>query len=530
MNENGWSILNDFRGKINPESCGDLLNRVMLIRDYFKDKTYNEDSLYQYMEKSTKDKFSKCEYNSNIFFDFYNATKGFHDKRIIELLYLIRVRQERIPYDIANLFKQQIEHKLYKKVLITECEKWSSILIDIIKGNKDINFTLTVNTNDISFKNLYHLIYDKYKNVKLIDINIYEKYVLDEKYDGIISIPDFSRKISDNEKIFMTRDSNIIAVQNMLLELDKEADLIVVLPARIAFGAGMAKKLRAFIIENFSVRELSKMPSKIFYPYVNNIETFFAVFTNKSEEIVDIKSYSFKPAILNEHKIENLSVENKLSITKNEFNLLDTWNIDSIFLSKDEVLEKYNTSIVKKVMLKDVATVFRGKAFFKKDEVENGNIGVINIIDINENDIDYSNLSFIKNEVRKIASYKLEDKDILVTSRGTQIKIGLFKQQEFPCIPSANINVIRLETEEICSEYLKLFLESPTGQMLLKKLQRGSMLVNLNFNDLKEIELPLIPKEDQIVKVNSYKLGLFHYNEAVQKWESIKRKIYQEIY
>lgn len=63
----------------------------------------------------------------------------------------------------------------------------------------------------------------------------------------------------------------------------------------------------------------------------------------------------------------------------------------------------------------------------------------------------------IEIEPRKVASYILEDKDILISSRGTIIKVAMYEEQKEKYIPSVNFSVIRIHDDRIRSEYVAIF-------------------------------------------------------------------------
>src|SRR5690606_16840652 len=100
-------------------------------------------------------------------------------------------------------------------------------------------------------------------------------------------------------------------------------------------------------------------------------------------------------------------------------------------------------------------------------------------------------------------------------------------------IASANIIVIRFK-ESIVSGYAKIFLESPVGATLIQSFQRGTTVMNLNPSDVGEIEIPLLPIEDQIYKVNFYNEEQERFKQAVReatnRWSQVKHKLYSELY
>ena len=113
------------------------------------------------------------------------------------------------------------------------------------------------------------------------------------------------------------------------------------------------------------------------------------------------------------------------------------------------------------------------------------------------------------------------------------VKTAVFQKQPFTCITSANINVIR-PTGTLRGAYLKLFLDSPVGGKLLKSLQRGSTVVNLNYKDLAELEIPVPPIQVQDALIVEYNAGLTLYKQtlaaAEEAWQGVQNEILPKIY
>lgn len=229
---------------------------------------------------------------------------------------------------------------------------------------------------------------------------------------------------------------------------------------------------------------------------------------------------------------EELILEEEELLFEDEFYDLGNWNIDLAFSKEeDDELRAYYQSSAKKARLKDVATVFRGKAIQGKSD--SGNIAVINISNITETGIDYKSLDLMEDEERKVARYALDEDDVLVTSRGTTIKTAVFEAQNRTCIPSANINVIRPK-KGMRGAFLKLFLESPVGLKMLKGLQRGTTVVNINYKDLEDLEVPYPPLAEQDALIDEYNEGLKFYTEtlaaAETAWKGVQASIQSRLY
>lgn len=189
------------------------------------------------------------------------------------------------------------------------------------------------------------------------------------------------------------------------------------------------------------------------------------------------------------------------------------WNIDQIFAQQDEDYLNYQRSGIRKDMIGNVAEIFRGKAITRKDP--SGNIGVVNISNIGDYEIDYTSLEHLQEEERKVSTYLLQEGDVLLPARGTAIRTAVFHEQSYPCIASSNLIVIRPDAKILDSTYLKIFLDSPIGNKLISSAQQGMMVMNISYRDLKVLEVPIPPLDTQKAAAKEYLEELTKYKETV---------------
>ena len=203
------------------------------------------------------------------------------------------------------------------------------------------------------------------------------------------------------------------------------------------------------------------------------------------------------------------------------------WSIDRIFAQQDEDYLSFQNSELRKDTLGNVAEVFRGKAVSKKDP--SGNIGVINISNVGEYDIDYSSLDHLQEEERKVSNYILQEGDVLLPARGTAIRTAVFHTQGYPCIASANLIVIRPDPKMLNSTYLKIFLDSPIGNKIISSAQQGMVIMNISYKDLKVLEIPLPALDKQEAVAKEYLEELERYkttvSEAEKRWSDVVEKL-----
>lgn len=432
-----------------------------------------------------------------------------------------------VPSAMARKFGEYVSEGT-RTVLVPEFEQLGPAILEVINSHPNVMFTLTCKRE--SKRSLFSMLLKSYANVSVEVADIYKYGFTSERYDLIIAIPVFGGRILVNDQDFISREPSLIALQNLLYHINIDGELAIVLPAKITFGGGSTAELRNYVESNYKIKEISALPAGLFSSYTS-IRTYLFVFsTGKTDEVV-LKRYGFEAPSGGRTVDGELITSNEQLLFGDEFAELSGWNIDMAFSEEDDDIKAFASSPVKKLELKEVATVFRGKAVTARDE--RGNIGVINISNITDTGIDYSSLDLISEEERKVAPYALQDGDVLVTSRGTTVKIAVFERQPMTCIPSANINVIRPK-EPLNGTYLKLFLESSVGAKMLKSLQRGTVIVNINYRDMSELEVPVPPLETQEEIAREYSTGLAFYKETIKTandgWERLQAEIESKLY
>ncbi|ULL19577.1 restriction endonuclease subunit S [Paenibacillus sp. H1-7] len=228
----------------------------------------------------------------------------------------------------------------------------------------------------------------------------------------------------------------------------------------------------------------------------------------------------------------SLEPEREISIHAEAFAQLENWRIDMLLDEDQDTLRSFHQAPVPKVKLRDVADIFRGKSVLKQD-LRAGNIKVLNISNIDDGEVKLDQLETIDEEERKVKRYEILPGDLVMACRGTVNKLAIFPEAEGTVIASANIIVIRFKASMI-SDFAKIFLESPVGITMIQSFQRGTTVMNLNPSDVGEIELPLLPHDEQINRVNRYNEEKERFKqtirEATDRWVQVKNKLYSELY
>lgn len=149
----------------------------------------------------------------------------------------------------------------------------------------------------------------------------------------------------------------------------------------------------------------------------------------------------------------------------------------------------------------DIAEVIRGVNLPSRRQIENTDgelFPVIQIRDIENGEIRFETIDEFPIQTRDVQRVTAQPGDILVSSRGTQQKIAVVPEYDGMILVSNMFIIIRLHsTKEVDPVYVKRFLESPIGQYFFEAHQSGSIATVLTPNDIRSIELPLLPIEQQ---------------------------------
>ena len=520
MNQTFIETIDSIKGSI-PLNFKSFLTIVLNIKKAKRDSMGDDDKAVSNIRKN----------NLGLSFHISDETlysKLYHCIESIEIFeclrYIIEMNFKResglpTPPVIKDWFEAEMNSSDYTTVLIPEAEHYLYDLKSTAINNPNKVFTIGTAVDELG--ELLQLEYEKYTNINVIKLNIYDNTQTSGKFDLIISIPVFGGRNMMDEGKNICREYDLVALENLLSLLSKNGSLHIVLPAKITFGGGNTAKLRKYIESNYNIAEIRELPAGIFN--YTCIKTFYFEFTSTKRDSVLISSYN--STIDKKSDKMNIICSTEQYINREELYNQDNWQINHLLSPSSDLLQAFYNSPVNKVKLKDIAEIFRGKAVNKKSN--NGNISVINISNINDYGIDYGNLDSFEEEERKVKRYELQDGDVLLTCRGTTIKTATFKQQEKTCIPAVSLVVIR-PNSELNSKFLEIFFQTPVGKAIFDGFSSGETAIMIKHTDVMEITIPLPSLEKQNEIVEYYECEKAIYLESIKSAEDRWKKTQNE--
>ena len=434
-------------------------------------------------------------------------------------------------YVSETLLPEYLKHlpeknpKMRYNVLIADGENFIPVIRKIAEERNDCMFTIA--TIDQFASTLFEAMLEGCPNTRVVHQSIYRYDFLPEKFDYILALPSFGMKNLSDDEHFICKESDAIAMENLLLHLNKEGRLVITVPGRITFGQGRAENLRAFVQSMYQIEEITELPSGTFK--ATGIKTYLMTIggTNKGEDVTVRRLAGMGQK--NKRSLAGFEVQDETFVMASELEELGDWNVDRIFSQQDEEWSKFRDTSIRKELLGDIAEIFRGKMISNKDD--NGTVGVLNISNIGEYEINYEGIDHISDPERKISNYILREGDLVIPARGTTLRCAIFHEQPYICIASSNLIVIRPNQKMLLPGYLKIFFDSPIGQKMITSMQQGAHAINLNYKDMSGMEIPMPPIEEQARNVELYEAEYTYYRETVEKaksrWDETLKRLYE---
>ena len=123
----------------------------------------------------------------------------------------------------------------------------------------------------------------------------------------------------------------------------------------------------------------------------------------------------------------------------------------------------------------------------------------------------------IYEDERKNLRYELQNGDILLTSRGTDIRTAVFEKPDNQMyVAAAGLIVIR-PMDISMSKYLQMFFASEVGTKMLDSCKKGTAIINIVPADIKKLLIPILPTE-KIIKLTE------KHQEVMNKMEKAKQE------
>ena len=324
-------------------------------------------------------------------------------------------------------------------------------------------------------------------------------------------------------------------INKMITLLKNTGKAAVIVPDGPLFKSMDADYRRELLVSGV-VKEIIKLPSGV----IPN--------SNISANLIILSKYNEKNEIkfidASQEYIENKIGKRQLDV-KAIIDLVDDINKDEnkvriekyneicetedVLLTVNSYVKKQQPNYINPHLLKEyIIDKYRGYQLTSKEQNEitdkNGNYELLTISNIEDGRIS-SNLLRINDNKRKYDRYLLKDGDVVISARGTKIKVAVAEIKNRKIIPNGNLLVLRLNTEKINPYYLQAYLNSENGQLSLKQIQTGAIIMSINPSRIEQMKVSIVDKETQDIFVERYKRKLMELNIAQEHVKKLKYQI-----
>jgi len=150
-----------------------------------------------------------------------------------------------------------------------------------------------------------------------------------------------------------------------------------------------------------------------------------------------------------------------------------------------------------KIQLKEVSEIFSGtdKKRLNTTDKENGfPVRILKVSSINENgSIDLENAEQVYMDEEDLESAKLQEGDLLISSRGTIDKVGIIRGlKEYNLVAGANLIVIRVNPDKHSPDFLFELLHSKYGKYIFSQIASGGVMRGLSVRNMENLRIPVI--------------------------------------
>lgn len=318
--------------------------------------------------------------------------------------------------------------------------------------------------------------------------------------------------------------------------LNDKGKAVIVSSAGSLFGV-VDKEVRKYFIEKNLISHIIELPENI--NLYSSIKLYLIVI-EKGKKDKKIRFSNVSDFVKKERRINKINILEALDEVQNKSIEIDLKEIErnDYTLDVNRYINNKKMVIEYGITLDNVAEkIFRGYQFTASqiDEMytvneEEANYKILEVSNIdNLGSID-NNLKCINSKGKDLDKHLLQNDDIVLSAKGSKNKIAIIEKIEDNenIIPSGSLIVIRLNKNKMLPMYLKAFLESETGQIILNLSKTGIAIPSIIPSSLMKIvvKCPSIQEQEKFVdkymmKYELYKVTKEKMNEYLKELKTL---------
>ena len=330
---------------------------------------------------------------------------------------------------------------------------------------------------------------------------------------------------------------NFFSLMNMLESMNDNGVMVTVVPDGVLFNVNCTE-MRKYLVDNGYIKAIITLPGGIFPG--TPVSSSMLIIEKAKENNRRVKMINAEEIYQQMRRYRMLSNENIEEIVKlylsDEDDLILNISTDEIikqdyYLGIDKYKVALSSKLVNPVMLGDVCrSIFRGYQITSSESdsiasLEDKDTGyrIINMSDLQPLGIVSEDLQAVEIEdTRKFSKYCVEEGDILITAKNTTIKSAVYQEnEEYKAILTGNLIAVRVNEKKVNPFYLKAFMDSETGQEILRSIQTGTTVKSITPNSLKNMQIPLPDMDKQKEIATEYRLTVKDAKRLLDEYKII---------
>ena len=321
------------------------------------------------------------------------------------------------------------------------------------------------------------------------------------------SIEQWDKLAAGYRDLFTSRiETELLFIFKALEHIKENGKLIALVPTGPAFRKS-AEKARKYFCEKKLIEGVISLPGGLLDFTAIPVDLW--IFSKKNNNGIKFLNASGMKIKGKSPRDNQLDYEKTFSEYMENSEIIDSLKIaeyDYSFSQNAYSMSEFLSKIPNPVHITDVCKIEKGSQYTIsrfKDQISDTktNYQILTIASIQNEIVDFDSLPFIQ-EDEKLLKFKLEENDIIVTSKSTVIKT--FVAQNLPernIIVSGGMIIIRPDLNKINPTYLKMFLDSEIGRKELNSFSNVSLIITISqslFKDRMIIPCPPLEKQNDL--------------------------------
>lgn len=309
--------------------------------------------------------------------------------------------------------------------------------------------------------------------------------------------------------LFTSRtESELLYLLKALENIKENGKLVTIFTTGAAFRAsGMLA--RKYLVENNYVEGIISLPARTLGFTAIPIDLWILKKDQKKSNAIKMLDAS-----------NNISDKgSKIAVELDVSTIIEKYNNNAKCVSIEDIkkneyslsiniyeAEKLTDSILNPVSIADVCEIKKGSQYTIskfKDQISNTptDYQLLTSINIQDGIVDYDSLPYVYPD-SKLLKFKLEEGDIVVTTKSTVVKT--FVANDLPdrnIIVTGGMIILKPDTSKVNPTYVKMFLDSSIGKSEFKSIIKGNTIGFVPFKEFKErmiISCPSLEKQNKL--------------------------------